>query len=123
MYYVYQVSYGMIIHPSVYFISDVYLRHGIGKSLKGFEKDISAFREQEHPEMRDPWTLLEASQRASVKACRILVCRRTGVGKSTLINRVFGVPLVSTPSMILDVVRLLQYCRLPRRTWRKVFIT
>ncbi|THZ41391.1 hypothetical protein D6C87_05756 [Aureobasidium pullulans] len=28
-----------------------------------------------------------------VKACRILVCGRTGVGKSTLINKVFGVPM------------------------------
>jgi len=31
---------------------------------------------------------------SGVKAFRILVCGKTGVGKSTLINKVFGVELV-----------------------------
>ncbi|CAD0113833.1 unnamed protein product [Aureobasidium uvarum] len=45
--------------------------------------------------MRDPWLKLEMEgvPQTSVKACRILVCGRTGVGKSTLINKVFGVPM------------------------------
>ncbi|KAG9672069.1 glycoside hydrolase, partial [Aureobasidium melanogenum] len=86
---------GCIIHPSVYLIMDVYARFGIELAMKPFEKDIDRFRNEQHPNMRDPWLTLqtEAVPQTSVKACRILVCGRTGVGKSTLINKVFGVPM------------------------------
>ncbi|THW54725.1 hypothetical protein D6D20_09997, partial [Aureobasidium pullulans] len=87
-------AFGTIIHPSVYFVMDVYARHGIELAMKPFQKDIDRFRDEQHSDMRDPWlTMLEAAPQGDVKACRILVCGRTGVGKSTLINKVFGVPM------------------------------
>ncbi|CAD0015333.1 unnamed protein product, partial [Aureobasidium pullulans] len=90
-------AFGTIIHPSVYFVMDVYARHGIELAMKPFQKDIDRFRDEQHSDMRDPWlTMLEAAPQGDVKACRILVCGRTGVGKSTLINKVFGVPMVIT---------------------------
>ncbi|KAH0069300.1 hypothetical protein KCU66_g22987, partial [Aureobasidium melanogenum] len=74
---------------------DIYARFGIELAMRRFEKDINRFRNEQHPNMRDPWVTLqtEAAPQTNVKACRILVCGRTGVGKSTLINRVFGVPM------------------------------
>ncbi|THZ23904.1 hypothetical protein D6C90_09289, partial [Aureobasidium pullulans] len=87
-------AFGTIIHPSVYFVMDVYARHGIELAMKPFQKDIDRFRDEQHSDMRDPWlTMLETAPQGDVKACRILVCGRTGVGKSTLINKVFGVPM------------------------------
>ncbi|KAG9527209.1 hypothetical protein KCU93_g5369, partial [Aureobasidium melanogenum] len=79
----------------IYLIMDIYARFGIELAMRRFEKDINRFRNEQHPNMRDPWVTLqtEALTQTSVKACRILVCGRTGVGKSTLINRVFGVPM------------------------------
>lgn len=76
---------------------DTYAHQGINLAMKHFERDINRFRDEQHPKMRDPWLTLgvEAVPEIDVKACRILVCGRTGVGKSTLINRVFGVSMVS----------------------------
>ena len=37
------------------------------------------------------WTDRETSEIDELKSIRILVCGNTGVGKSTLVNRVFGV--------------------------------
>lgn len=42
-----------------------------------------------------PWLEGLQLQASGVKAFRILVCGKTGVGKSTLINKVFGVEMVS----------------------------
>lgn len=94
--------FGCIIHPSVYLIMDIYARFGIELAMRRFEKDINRFRNEQHPNTRDPWVTLqtEAAPQTSVKACRILVCGRTGVGKSTLINRVFGVPMVCTKKLL-----------------------
>jgi predicted GTPase len=41
-----------------------------------------------------PWLEGQELQESGVKAFRILVCGKTGVGKSTLINKVFGVEMV-----------------------------
>ncbi|CAD0026928.1 unnamed protein product, partial [Aureobasidium pullulans] len=96
-------AFGTIIHPSVYFVMDVYARHGIELAMKPFQKDIDRFRDEQHSDMRDPWlTMLEAAPQGDVKACRILVCGRTGVGKSTLINKVFGVPMPLNLTSILE---------------------
>ena len=82
---------------------DVYARHGIELAMKPFQKDIDRFRDEQHSDMRDPWlTMLEAAPQGDVKACRILVCGRTGVGKSTLINKVFGVPMVGAAAYTVD---------------------
>lgn len=81
---------------------DVYARFGIELAMKPFAKDINRFRNEQHPNMRDPWLTLqtETIPQTSVKACRILVCGRTGVGKSTLINKVFGVPMVCIKTLL-----------------------
>lgn len=79
-------TFGCIIHPPFYLVMDIYARHGIELAMRRFEKDINRFRNEQRPNIRDPWRTLqtEAVPQTGVKACRILVCGRTGVGKSTL---------------------------------------
>ena len=73
----------------------MYAYQGIGEALRRFEEDICDFRNSQHPrDGVDPWATLRNFRDPEVKAFRILVCGRTGVGKSTLINKVFGVDLV-----------------------------
>jgi len=75
--------------------------------MRHFEHDISNFRDEQHPNFRDPWMMaLKTAPEATAKACRILVCGRTGVGKSTLINKVFGVPLVCAINLPVHVIHL-----------------
>lgn len=46
----------------------------------------------------DPWRATLADLGGpELKNCRVLVCGRAGVGKSTLINKVFGSIVVSMP--------------------------
>ncbi|KAI0191051.1 hypothetical protein F4808DRAFT_397969 [Astrocystis sublimbata] len=85
---------GNIIHPSMYAVLDRNARYydqGIFKSKK---RELAGFLEclddQGQPH---PWLEGLALQESGVKAFRILVCGKTGVGKSTLINKVFGVEM------------------------------
>lgn len=66
--------------------------------MRAIKKELADFQEQcmERPDsVLPPWLEDMQLQANGVKAFRILVCGKTGVGKSTLINRVFGVEMVS----------------------------
>ncbi|KAI1129440.1 hypothetical protein F5Y10DRAFT_238256 [Nemania abortiva] len=89
---------GTIIHPSVYFVSDVYDRLGFTGELNPYIDGLNNFRlsgfvkhEVEGNAYMDPWRATLADLGGpELKNCRVLVCGRAGVGKSTLINKVFG---------------------------------
>ncbi|KAI1333041.1 hypothetical protein F5Y16DRAFT_354655 [Xylariaceae sp. FL0255] len=85
---------GNILHPSMFTILDrhpSYYDQGLFKIRK---LDISAFLERIDDQDRPmPWLDGFLLQESSVQAFRILVCGKTGVGKSTLINKVFGVEM------------------------------
>ncbi|KAF4806787.1 hypothetical protein CGCSCA5_v014065 [Colletotrichum siamense] len=91
---------GTVIHPSVYFLVDCYPTLGIPKALGSLMDHLESFRSSlkylsEKVEATfDPWRqdfLMSTS-------CRILICGNTGVGKSTLLNRVFGIAMTQENS-------------------------
>ncbi|KAH7034861.1 uncharacterized protein B0I36DRAFT_84926 [Microdochium trichocladiopsis] len=91
---------GAVIHPSVFFVLDLYNRLGIGESLVPINDALDTFRKTAFMKRKrdtlDPWIAeseLGALGRGALKDCRVLVCGRAGVGKSTLINKVFGFPV------------------------------
>ncbi|KAI0422110.1 hypothetical protein F5X98DRAFT_326877 [Xylaria grammica] len=89
---------GTVIHPSVYFVSDVYDRLGFTGELNPYTDGLNSFRqvgfikhEVQGSAYMDPWRATLADLGGpELKNCRVLVCGRAGVGKSTLINKVFG---------------------------------
>ncbi|KAI8625009.1 hypothetical protein F5Y19DRAFT_451960 [Xylariaceae sp. FL1651] len=89
---------GTIIHPSVYFLCDVYDRLGLASDLNAHLDGLNNFRqtsfvkhEVQQNVYMDPWRANLADLGGpELKNCRVLVCGRAGVGKSTLINKVFG---------------------------------
>ena len=92
----------MIIHPSVYFLCEVYRKRLETERWQvALAKDLYDFRLRflkQNPDRDDespyrPWLPSHAAQQN--EPCRILVCGGTGVGKSTLLNKVFGTELVS----------------------------
>jgi hypothetical protein len=99
---------GAIVHPSVFFGSDLYGRLGISDALASILDELTVFRDakmiKKGPTKLDPWiaeTDFGSLGMSTLKDCRVLVCGRAGVGKSTLINRVFGVPVVRPPHALL----------------------
>lgn len=99
---------GTIIHPSVYFVRDVYDRLGFTDELNPYVDGLNNFQmsgfvkhEARGHAYMDPWRASLADLGGpELKNCRVLVCGRAGVGKSTLINKVFGSTVVST-TMVL----------------------
>ena len=84
-----------IIHPSMYCVLDRHSRFYEQSILKHRKRDLADFQERciEDTEGVQPWLEGLSLQASGVKAFRILVCGKTGVGKSTLINKVFGVEM------------------------------
>ncbi|KAF4450458.1 hypothetical protein F53441_6457 [Fusarium austroafricanum] len=88
--------YGNMIHPSLFCILDRYPRHHDLKNFQLLKKPISDFQDSHlvaDPNAMAPWLRDMQLTASGVKAFRILVCGKTGVGKSTLINKVFGVEM------------------------------
>ncbi|KLP14040.1 uncharacterized protein LW94_2605 [Fusarium fujikuroi] len=88
--------YGNMIHPSLFCILDRYPRYNDLKNFQPLKKPISDFQDSYLVATEDglaPWLQGMQLEASGVKAFRILVCGKTGVGKSTLINKVFGVEM------------------------------
>ena len=84
---------GTIVHPSVYLIFDCHSQiWGSSRDL-GYRNEIELFRSVAIPKTEDIFWDQSPPQQNMIKEMRVLVCGNTGVGKSTLINRVFGVTL------------------------------
>ncbi|KAH6647669.1 hypothetical protein BKA67DRAFT_694691 [Truncatella angustata] len=93
---------GVILHPSVHFMMDSYYTSGLAVSLQGISSHVEHFRQIASlralaPDRKTtlpvyPW-IKDFTPSVASPTCRILVCGDTGVGKSTLLNRVFGVPM------------------------------
>ena len=96
------VPWGSIIHPSVFFLKDTYpvFLRDVFYSSQNNTKNLQAFRRSKLLQRDlDPW-VSEYSMDHAKTSCRILVCGATGVGKSTLLNSVFGIPIVRSDFLI-----------------------
>lgn len=90
----------------MYFICDVYDRLGIAGDLSPYLDDLNGFRQSSFVKQEiegniymDPWRANFTDLGGpGLKKCRVLVCGRAGVGKSTLINKVFGTVVVRNPA-------------------------
>ncbi|RYC65740.1 hypothetical protein CHU98_g413 [Xylaria longipes] len=92
---------GTIIHPSVYMIMDKYLHALLDRKSFPFYEQIEIWREKimglEHTvQNQGYWNQRGETVPESLPAMRILVCGNCGVGKSALINQVFGVEATKT---------------------------
>ncbi|KAM0574254.1 hypothetical protein ACHAP9_001587 [Verticillium nonalfalfae] len=79
----------------VYFLKDTYPSLGIKDALQKMEDRLEDFSSQfQSPEHSNffPW-LLERTLKTRYEQVRILICGRSGVGKSTLLNRIFGMKM------------------------------
>lgn len=88
---------GTIIHPSIFCILDRHQRFLEHSRFKPYKENLADFETDcLHSDATNlpPWFHESELLASGVKAFRILVCGKTGVGKSTLINKVFGVEMV-----------------------------
>jgi hypothetical protein len=86
---------GNIIHPSMFTMLDRNPRYYDRGVFKLRKRELVGFQERclDDQAGLPPWLEGFTLQTSGVEAFRILVCGKTGVGKSTLINKVFGVEL------------------------------
>lgn len=89
-------SFGTIIHPSAFCILDRNQRYLEQNRFKPYKESLADFEVncmRGDAQGMAPWMQDSQLLASGVKAFRILVCGKTGVGKSTLINKVFGVEM------------------------------
>ncbi|KAG8162513.1 hypothetical protein KVR01_008278 [Diaporthe batatas] len=87
-----------VIHPSTYFLLETCSSLGIGKALAHLKPQLEKFRDETmeyggngHPWLRDYLQV----KTPTLSTFRILICGNAGVGKSTLLNRVFGTDMTT----------------------------
>ncbi len=84
----------------MYLVFDCYPQVWGNSRELGYRNEIELFRSAAIPKTEEIfWDQSAPQKNDMVKDMRVLVCGNTGVGKSTLINRVFGVTLVCLPSI------------------------
>ncbi|KAF8851319.1 hypothetical protein BDZ45DRAFT_730994 [Acephala macrosclerotiorum] len=83
---------GTILHPSIYLILDVFLHVVLESKQLGYRTFIDHWRPHVLPKPdKEFWNEREFVTINEPLAVRILVCGNCGVGKSSLVNTVFGV--------------------------------
>ena len=92
---------GTIIHPSVYLLLDEHVNVALETKEVKLQRHLEDWRERmlgSKEGMVNPgfWSDDDEDDTTNPGAIRVLVCGNTGVGKSTLINKTFGVDVVCT---------------------------
>ena len=90
---------GTIIHPSVYLLIDEHMSIAMETKEVKMQRHLEDWREKtlganKHGMLMEHWQEELGDDSPNPGAIRILVCGNTGVGKSTLINKTFGVDVV-----------------------------
>ncbi|KAL8790123.1 MAG: hypothetical protein Q9213_000825 [Squamulea squamosa] len=99
--YLQDIPQGTILHPSVYLIFDEYRNVSLESRSLPFRYEIEEERSKVLTTEDVFWTQREQIAIEAPGAIRILVCGNTGVGKSTLINEVFGAEMTEVSDRTL----------------------
>ncbi|KXT04957.1 hypothetical protein AC578_10334 [Pseudocercospora eumusae] len=92
---------GTIIHPSVYLLLDEHMNVALDTKEAKLQKHLEEWREKMlgikngHVNFGF-WGEEESDAPGELGALRVLVCGNTGVGKSTLINKTFGMEVTTS---------------------------
>jgi hypothetical protein len=95
---------GTIIHPSVYMLLDEHVSVSMESKEVKLQRHLEYYRDMmmgvTTDGMTNPgfWLDEDDDDTANPGAIRVLVCGNTGVGKSTLINKTFGVEVTQSMS-------------------------